>query len=443
MKTFDQAAVSDLLTKNYINRNDQISVFVRLLNTLQDSQILAIDGAWGSGKTIFVKQLDLLCDADEMPQSIPSVDSEDIQTLRSTYTSIYYNAWENDYFDDALQSILYNLVAKIDKTSGELNANSQKKALSKFKPSDFTKNITRDLIDPDGKTSDELSTAQIREVVDRKSRITNNLQQLVNKTDKRILFIIDELDRCSPTFAVKVLETIKHYFEIDGITFVLAINTEQLAHTVKKFYGNDFDGYNYLNKFFDFPFSLKEPDVKIFAANYLSKPRGSDIVTKTPIEVAHFLNLKMREVESYYKSLDMIDDYMQRRGFYDEENIEYLAQCVFVPLALGLKIRSGSDYRSFVAGDDAKVLHSFLQQAPDTVRFIAQFCRDKVLTTPGATADDAKKATINYAVSVYDDLFKTRTNRYAREAYDAFVDATNIIGYYTKIEEPNAIEGEK
>lgn len=443
MRVVDQAFVQELLSRNYIGRNTQLATLIRLINSLNGNQILAVDGAWGSGKTVFVKQLDLLCDADDLPQSIPDIKRDDIDALRNTYTSIYYNAWENDYFEDALESILYNLVAKIDKTRGGLTENSQKKGLSKVKLAEFTKNITRDLIDPNGKTGDELSTSEIRKIVDRKDRITSNLQKLIKKTDKRILFIIDELDRCSPAFAVKVLETIKHYFEIDGITFVLAVNTEQLAHTVKKFYGNDFDGYGYLNKFFDFPFSLKAPDTKMFAANYLGKPKSSNITTKTPIEVVDFLKLKMREIESYYSSLSTIDEYMRRQGFYDDENIEYIAQCVFVPLALALKIKSGQDYNSFVSGNNTNILIQFLEEASDTVRFVGQFCKDKTLVTPGVSEEETRKIIIKFTIDIYNDLFKTRKNQYAHEAYDAFIDATNIIGYYTTIKESKNRDGAK
>lgn len=438
MKTLDQKTISNLLAKNYINRNSQLATFIQLVNTLEGNHILAIDGAWGSGKTVFVKQLDLLCDSDDVPTSTPRIDQQDIQGLRETHASIYYNAWENDYFDDALESILYNLVAKMDKTRGGLAENSQKKAISKIDIAGLVKNISHDVIDLDGKTSDEKLTTEIREFVDRKDKIRESLQKLVEKTDKRILFIIDELDRCSPPFAVKILEIIKHYFEIDGVTFVIAVNTEQLAHTVKKFYGNDFDGYGYLNKFFDFPFSLKNPDIKNFAANYLGKPYNANIATKTPLEVAEFLDLKMREVESYYKSLAMINSYMQRQGFYDEENIENIAQFVFAPLALALKVQSNDSYNRFIKGENSNILVNFLDKAPSTVRYITQFARSQYSITGEMKDDEITQIIIKYAVGIYGSLFKTRKNHHAREAYDAFTEATNIIGYYTTIEEPKS-----
>ena len=48
-----------------------------------------------------------------------------------------------------------------------------------------------------------------------------------------LVVMIDELDRCRPSYAVEFLETAKHLFDVDRIVFVLAVNREQLAHAVR------------------------------------------------------------------------------------------------------------------------------------------------------------------------------------------------------------------
>jgi hypothetical protein len=75
---------------------------------------------------------------------------------------------------------------------------------------------------------------------------------------------IDELDRCRPSYAVEMLETIKHIFDIKGIVFVVATDTEQLQHAVKAIYGEGFNARLYLGRFFNSRFSLKAPDLKSF-----------------------------------------------------------------------------------------------------------------------------------------------------------------------------------
>lgn len=433
MKSINEESVKTLLLNNYINRNTQLETFIRFINSFDSSQTLAIDGAWGSGKTVFVKQLVLLCENNELTENIPDISQDDVKDLRDNYTSIYYNAWENDYFDDVLQSILYNLVVVIDKTSGGLNENALKIAFSKFNITGLVKNITHDAIELEGQTIDESLIEGIRSLVDRKARIKETLEELVSKTSKKILFVIDELDRCSPSFAVKVLETIKHYFELDGIAFVIAVNTEQLEHTIKKFYGNEFDGYGYLNKFFDFPFSLKRPDTKAFASNYLNKTTNTDIATRTPIEVVDYLKMNMREIESYYTSLDLIQDYMKRQGFQDKEGAEYIIQYIFVPLALALKIKSISKYSSFVSGSGRSLLMAFLQISPGVISFAGQFCKDKKLTISGTDSLAVRDIIINFVVDTYEELFNNQDDNSYRRIYNTFVDAITIVSSYMTI----------
>lgn len=74
-----------------------------------------------------------------------------------------------------------------------------------------------------------------------------------------IIIVIDELDRCRPTYAVKVLEEIKHLFDVPGLVFVLAVHAEQLAHSVAGAYGSGFDGRAYLKRFIDREYHLARP----------------------------------------------------------------------------------------------------------------------------------------------------------------------------------------
>ena len=65
----------------------------------------------------------------------------------------------------------------------------------------------------------------------------------------KVIIFIDELDRCKPTYAVKLLERVKRYFNGDNYISVYSINMQQLQHTIKKFYGVDFDAHKYLDRF--------------------------------------------------------------------------------------------------------------------------------------------------------------------------------------------------
>ena len=65
------------------------------------------------------------------------------------------------------------------------------------------------------------------------------------------MVMIDELDRCRPSYAVEFLETAKHLFVVNQVVFVLAINRKQLAHAVRALYGNEFEAEAYLRRSLD------------------------------------------------------------------------------------------------------------------------------------------------------------------------------------------------
>lgn len=83
---------------------------------------------------------------------------------------------------------------------------------------------------------------------------------------KKIVVVIDELDRCRPDYAIKLLERIKHFFEIPGIVFVIAVDGKNLHHAVNTLYGPSVESEVYLRKFFDIERYLPRPSTTSFNA---------------------------------------------------------------------------------------------------------------------------------------------------------------------------------
>src|SRR5690606_38307585 len=65
-----------------------------------------------------------------------------------------------------------------------------------------------------------------------KSVLESFIEQNAQDSEKNanIIFFVDELDRCRPNYAVKLLEIIKHLFTVPNIIFVLSIDKEQLGY---------------------------------------------------------------------------------------------------------------------------------------------------------------------------------------------------------------------
>lgn len=86
------------------------------------------------------------------------------------------------------------------------------------------------------------------------------LAEITKKEEKPLVFIVDELDRCKPEFAIRLIERIKHFFDIPKVVFILAINKTQLEESINNFYGFSSTA-NYLEKFIDFSVMLRSKDL--------------------------------------------------------------------------------------------------------------------------------------------------------------------------------------
>jgi len=76
---------------------------------------------------------------------------------------------------------------------------------------------------------------------------------------QKLIIMVDELDRCRPTYAVEILEKINHFFNAKGVVFILGIDERQIANAMASVYGPKLDTDGYLRRFFDWRFKLPIP----------------------------------------------------------------------------------------------------------------------------------------------------------------------------------------
>lgn len=116
-----------------------------------------------------------------------------------------------------------------------------------------------------------------------KSTFKTNMCSLVsviesdsNGITRPLFVIIDELDRCRPDYAIKVLEEVKHLFDIPGVVFIIAIHGDQLEKSILAVYGAQFDAKAYLHRFFTRRYKLRRLTLKEMIA---SRIEADDIAT--------------------------------------------------------------------------------------------------------------------------------------------------------------------
>lgn len=91
--------------------------------------------------------------------------------------------------------------------------------------------------------------------------VRKDLQEMAEQ--RTILLVVDELDRCIPQYAIKVLERLHHiFYGLDNLIVILAIDRRQLEHSVEEMFGINsledkrIDVEKYLKKFIDFSMEL-------------------------------------------------------------------------------------------------------------------------------------------------------------------------------------------
>jgi len=204
---------------------------------------------------------------------------------------------------------------------------------------------------------------KFREQKELNDKIKSFFSEILVERGNRLVVFIDELDRCKPSFAVHLLEQIKHYLCDDRITFVISVNLEELQHTIKHYYGGAFDACRYLDRFFDLRISLPPADKSRFYDEIgLNGSYPSETVTKRFIEN---YNLELREITRYYRQVRaaVYEPIHESRNwdftFPDGQAKQFMLGFI-VPIVIGLRIIDVSLHDEFVTGKNGTPLIEIL-----------------------------------------------------------------------------------
>ena len=360
----------ETLEKNIIGRNTEIINFIRLLDSIKSNFSIAIDNDWGTGKTFFVKEVKMILDAyNEHSYDYELSNLERIKNVIDIknidlHLAVYYNAWENDNQKSPLLSLIYEIikVAKIDTNKTDISINKEK--IIKDGLSAIVKHFSGIDIKELLKCVETEAKDIFKEIKGQKStkEILNNL---LLEHGERLVIFIDELDRCRPTFAVELLEQIKHYFDNDKITFVFSTNIKQLQYTIKKYYGEAFEAKRYLDKFFDLTISLNEINV-IEYFNFVNENSRGDMYDYVCKEIVKEYNFTLRDVIKFVQINKICIENLRKTKneylYFDEKNIRYVLTYV-LPIVIGLKIKRYDQYEDFITGKDSTPLITILSKS--------------------------------------------------------------------------------
>ena len=245
-----------------LGRKESIEALTNVISSLDGPCVMAVDAGWGMGKTTFLKMW--------------------AQHLRNErFPVVEFNAWETDFAQDpfiALYSEITGGLSELPDASERIDglraaagvvfralpAAAARVALSAVP---YAGSQLVDELSPRPPTPREEVAATYQETKTALRAFREQLGQIAKAIAREndnapLVVMIDELDRCRPTYAIELLEAAKHLFNVDHIVFVVCLDRAQLAHSVKAVYGASFDAEGYLWRFFDIDYRLPSPDRK-------------------------------------------------------------------------------------------------------------------------------------------------------------------------------------
>ena len=303
--TFDD--FDELRLKSFAENTLIRSIEKGISSSIEDTGVktgysISLNAEFGNGKTTFLRMFEHF-----------------IKKEKNNYDVLFINAWESDFYGEPTIVILSEFVNFLEQTqANKQTAKELIQIISKVASDEgkqlLYKTIQLAILTKGGinvnfkniesrfkKYSDKFGKYLISDFNKRKEcikQIKNVISKYTKENNKKLLIIIDELDRARPDYAVHFLETMKHFFDIENVAFLVAVNRKQIEITVKRLYGQEMDFDRYYGKFFKQEVNLPNPHKDKEIRNFINS-----LMQKTQINIDNEGKLPpdMRNpMESYY-----------------------------------------------------------------------------------------------------------------------------------------------
>jgi len=300
---------------------DKLKTLVNMLTNKKQGCCFGIDGAWGSGKSFVLEKFE--SDIRELLLE---------ETADNKYFVFHYDCWKYDYYDEPAIAII---AAMLDATDKELSMFSDetravakagwqaaRDALGKI-AGEFCKNkIGIDLVELASDAADKYNenkadANEFDSLYGFKRALEEartGIQEIAER--KTVIIVVDELDRCLPTYSIKVLERLHHIFnELQNVIVIVSMDKNQLEHSIKEIYG-EINVDIYLRKFISFKVNLDKGNASNYFdkyASYISMFNIHELGESEIIGIEGFFKdimskLGMREQERIFQKASIIHD---------------------------------------------------------------------------------------------------------------------------------------
>lgn len=275
------------------------NLFNRFGNQNGHGITMLINGKYGSGKTTILNFIE-----------------EKATNEKCSFNVIRLNIWEEKLFDNPLFSLLNKISALGEQSSTNTKDKSINKWGARVKETGwqllqaFTKLDFKTIWMSHGDSNKGINL--INEYKAYNNAIKEYKQALKQFCeDKKVVLLIDELDRCLPEYQIKTLEVLHHFFDIPNLIVVIAMDKSQLEYSIKNIFGESLDIIGYLNKFINYEIQLSQGSIVEYINSLLPKidlPKNykQDEFKKTMYNLLMRLDLSLRDMQQGVEEIALI-----------------------------------------------------------------------------------------------------------------------------------------
>ena len=323
--------------------------------------VIAIDSPWGTGKTRFAKML-----RNFLEDRTKEMGADSRPGKNASFNAIYYNSWETDFSDDALLPLIHSITKSSEFKAERFTKKSQKfleefkgaaTAVAKVAAYSVLHNLAGETVTEMVKAADDAVSRyaedplkSYQERLKLLDDFRKSLEKVVEQTkQKKLVIIVDELDRCRPTFAIQTLELAKHLFAIPNLVFVFFLDVKQLSYAVDTIYGKGMDPNGYLCRFFDYIGKLPVPQSDVLINACIERHEKlatfqlscNQKLSQYFVALSKSFSLSLRDITTIIETYKVMFDSFLRE--YKDYQFHYLY--IFL---LTLKYKRTSEYSDFL-----------------------------------------------------------------------------------------------
>jgi len=202
-----------------------------LILSINPPFVLGISGEWGRGKTTLFNFLE--------------------KDLSKFYVFVRFESWKYQRTGNLSYAFVENLISKSNKKRKSYNT-LLKQVLKIGQVFKISLPLGSLSVQPDFKKLEDLYKS-VDKLEDRFQKLIKEI--LKSKKGKKLIILIDDLDRCLPEFSLEFLENIKHFFSVEDVIFLISLDEQLLETALNCRYNNDnnsrFTAKVYLEKIVD------------------------------------------------------------------------------------------------------------------------------------------------------------------------------------------------